>query len=133
MGDGTVVEVSGDPELARRISYLADNLLAPLAEFADPPAGPVPALGPAEQTLVANPEPAQDVAASLSPAPQAADPVVLEQFEERDSDFRPPSAGWPQMRLVFSDGSEAALPPDQEIVDRLAYVVANLLPARPTA
>jgi hypothetical protein len=34
---------------------------------------------------------------------------------------------------VFSDGSEAPLPRDQEILDRVAYVVTNLLPARPVA
>jgi len=90
MGDGTVVVVSGDPELERRIGYLAENLLAPLSE----------------------------------PEPSALSPGM------RDS--RQTVQSIPQMHLVFTDGSEAALPPDQEIVDRLSYVIANLLPVRPT-
>ena len=107
MGDGTVVEVSGDVDLQRRISYLAENLFAAPLESAELAAEPAPAQGQAE------------------PEPSAFSPGV------RDSQQTVQSS--PQMRLVFTDGTEAALPPDQEIVDRLAYVVKNLLPARPTA
>jgi len=132
MGDGTVVVVSGDPELERRIGYLAENLLAPLPDFQESvvPAPP-PVVG--ETSPEGQPQPAlESVPALVSVATDDSTPAAVEQVEEHDVFAPLQPRGWPQMRLVFTDGSEAALPPDQEIVDRLSYVIANLLPVRPT-
>jgi hypothetical protein len=132
MGDGTVVVVSGDAELERRIGYLAENLLAPLLEssesFTPPPPPPAPAEGTETEPQL---EPLS-MLASVGAQGMAPVAVEVEQVEQLDDVAPAPPRGWPQMRLVFTDGSEAALPPDQEIVERLSYVIANLLPARPT-
>jgi hypothetical protein len=133
MADGTVVEFAGDPELEHRIAYLAENLFVP-QRFANEPAEP------AEPASAATPG-----FPVLPPEAETGDQTNTEQPTFDDSaDFWGPFDGtatalemhtplWPQVRLVFADGSEAALPRDQEIVDRVSYVIANLLPARPLA
>ena len=132
MGDGTVVVVSGDPELERRIGYLAENLLAPRPDSHESPVPPPPPV-PAEPLSEGQLLPATGTVPVLaSAAPDDSAPAGVEPVKERDVFVPARPGGWPQMRLVFTDGSEAALPPDQEIVDRLSYVIANLLPVRPT-
>jgi hypothetical protein len=131
MADGTVVELAGDPELEHRIAYLAENLFVP-QRFANEPAEPAEPASAATPGFPVRPPGAET-------GEQAAQPT----FDD-SADFWGPFDGtatalemhaplWPQVRLVFADGSEAALPRDQEIVDRISYVIANLLPARPLA
>jgi hypothetical protein len=129
MADGTVLEFSGDPELEHRIAYLAENLFVP-ARSANEPGEQVSAETPGL------PGRRTEAEAEAESQPDAARPPV-----ENSADAWRPFDGtataleihgplWPQVRLVFADGTEAALPRDQEIIDRVSYVIGNLLPAR---
>jgi hypothetical protein len=133
MADGTVVEFAGDPELEHRIAYLAENLFVP-QRLANEPAEAVEAAEPASAAPPGfPPRPAE------AEQPDTAQPTFDDSagtwgpFDGTAAALEMHAPLWPQVRLVFADGSEAALPRDQEIFDRVSYVIENLLPARPLA
>jgi hypothetical protein len=139
MADGTVVEFAGDPELEHRIAYLAENLFVPQrlanepAEAAEPgetaePAGPASAETPGFPLRPAEAEPGAQPETAQRTFDDSAD--IWGPFDGTAAALEMHAPLWPQVRLVFADGSEAALPRDQEIVDRVSYVIENLLPAR---
>jgi hypothetical protein len=133
MEDGTVVQVSGDPELERRIAYLATNLFSPAVEVESHAAHvEPPGYDDSEFIEAAYLDAEFDIPESYAETPvQEVNPRLMPL--EPGVEAPEPNPSWPLVRLVFSDGSEAALPRDQEILDRVAYVVTNLLPDRPVA
>jgi hypothetical protein len=133
MADGTVVELAGDPELEHRIAYLAENLFVPQRMANEPaePAEPASAATPGFPVRPAEAETGEQTKIAQPTFDDSAD--TWGPFDGTATALEMHSPLWPQVRLVFADGSEAALPRDQEIVDRVSYVIANLLPARPLA
>ena len=134
MTDGTVVEVAGDPEFESRIRYLAESLFAPTAPPAEPHStGPGLPEDAFQTTGPGSPLDAHSGVTGAPPAPDgAAGPPDPSDDTTGVGVLEAAVPTTPQMRLVFSDGSEAALAPEQAGVDRLSYVIANLM-ARPTA
>jgi len=136
MTDGTVVEVAGDPEFESRIRYLAESLFAPTAPSAEVLADTTGAGLPEDAFQTNGPGSPLDAHSAVTGAPPAPEGAAGPPDPSDDAtgvgvlEAAVPTT--PQMRLVFSDGSEAALAPDQAGVDRLSYVIANLM-ARPTA
>lgn len=57
----------------------------------------------------------------LPPAPETAAVVV------------PSAPGRPQVKLILADGSESALPADEDLAAKADYLVKSMLPPRPPA